>query len=208
MTEALDYGQMQLDALREVGNIGAGTAASALAQMTGKAVDMGVPRVSVLAIHEIPDQVGGGEAIVAAAFMRVEGDAPGHMLFLVPEDAAHEIVEAMMGGSFDEEPVVASFGEMKLSALQEVGNILTGSYLRAIAELTGLHLEPSPPAIGVDMASALLVQALAEAAEGAETALLIETAFADGDLPPTGQFVFVPKEDSVAAVLEGLGLSL
>ncbi|MGI9538685.1 MAG: chemotaxis protein CheC [Miltoncostaeaceae bacterium] len=208
MTEALHYGQMQLDALREVGNIGAGTAASALAQMTGKAVNMGVPRVSVLQAHEIPDRVGGGEAIVAAAFMRVEGDAPGHMLFLMPEDAAHEIVEAMVGGVLEEEPVVASFGEMKLSALQEVGNILTGSYLRAIAELTGLHLEPSPPAVGVDMADALLTQALAEAAGGSEVALLIETAFADGDLPPSGQFVFVPGPDSIAAVLEGLGVSL
>jgi chemotaxis protein CheC len=201
-------GELALDALREIGNIGAGTAATALSQMTGAPVDMGVPRVSVLAVEDIPAEVGGGEALVAAVFLAVHGDAPGHMLFITRVEAAHEIVAAVMGGMDAGDPDgPGGFGEMELSALQEVGNILTGSYLGAMASLTGLRLEPSPPAVGIDLADALLGSALAEVAMVAGTALLIETSFGGHETESVGEFLYIPTPEALSTVLARLGLA-
>lgn len=203
---AASLGERQLDALREVGNIGAGTAATALAQMTGAAVPMEVPRVSVLPVEGIAEEAGGGDALAAAVFLGVHGDASGHMLFLMHADAAREIVGALLCGTTEPGEDGAPFGEMELSALQELGNILTGSYLGAMAQLTGLRLEPSPPVVGVDFADALVGSALAEVAAVSETALLIETAFGGGGAAPVGQFLYIPTPEALATVLDRLGL--
>lgn len=194
----------QLDALREIGNIGAGHAATALAAMTGTPVPMGVPRVSALAIERIPEELGGEELTVVAIHLHVNGDAPGRMLFLMSIDAARATAATLLCGMPPGEPGAGGLGELELSALQEVGNVLTGSYLGALSQLTGLRLEPSPPAIGVDMAGALVGAALAEVAEIADTALLIETQL--GDAAALGRFLYVPSGDALAVVLGRLGL--
>jgi chemotaxis protein CheC len=199
-------GERQLDALREIGNIGAGTAATALAQMTGTAVPMDVPRVSVLPVERIADEIGGGDIPAAAVFLGVHGDAPGHMLFLMRAESARKIVDALLCGLAEPGGEDEAFDEMELSALQEMGNILTGSYLGAMAQLTGLRLEPAPPAVGVDVADALLGSALAEVATVSETALLIETAFGGAGVDTVGQFLYIPTQEALATVLERLGL--
>jgi chemotaxis protein CheC len=199
-------GERQLDALREIGNIGAGTAATALAQMTGTTVPMEVPRVSILPVERIADEAGGGDALAAAVFLGVHGDAPGHMLFLMRAEAAREVVRALLCGMAEAFGEGAHFTEMEMSALQEMGNILTGSYLGALAQLTGLRLEPSPPVVGVDLADALLGSALAEVATVSDTALLIETEFGGAGLATVGQFLYIPTPDALATVLERLGL--
>jgi len=91
-----DLSALQLDALREVGNIGAGTAAASLSTMTGQPVAMGVPSVKVVPIEEVPDDVGGGESIVVAVYMQVIGDAPGHIIFILEADTARELCDTLM----------------------------------------------------------------------------------------------------------------
>jgi len=198
---------LQLDALREVGNIGAGTAAASLSQMTGQPVAMGVPRVSVVPIEEVPAAVGGEERTVVAVYLQVVGDAPGHIIFIMESDSARDVCGVLLGGMPAGEPGPHGFSEMELSALQEIGNIMTGSYLRALSDLTGLHLEPTPPALGVDMAAALLSAVVAEVAQSTDLALLIETAFAEEDHPALGFFAFIPEPRSLEVVLRGLGLA-
>lgn len=205
--ELSDLDALQLDALREVGNIGAGTAASSLSQMTGQPIGMAVPRVSVLPVEEVPDRVGGEEQIVVAVYLRVFGDAPGHIVFLTAAETAHEVCDQLMGGMTSGEPGPSGFSDMELSALQEIGNIMTGSYLRALADLTKLHMEPSPPALGVDMTAALLSAVLAEVAMHSSMALLIETAFEEDDMPNFGHFVYIPEPAALTTVLRGLGLT-
>ncbi len=203
----LTLSDLQLDALREVGNIGAGTAAASLSQMTGQRVAMAVPRVTIVPVEDVPDVVGGGERIVVAVYLRVIGDAPGHIVFIIEGDSAREVCTALTGGMQMGEPGPTGFSEMELSALQEIGNIMTGSYLRALADLTRLHLEPTPPALGVDMAAALLSSVVAEVATSTDLALLIETAFEDDDTPSVGYFAFIPEPHALGAVLRGLGLA-
>lgn len=196
----------QLDALAEVGNIGAGTAATALAQMTGVRVDMGVPRVSLLPVEDVPGRVGGEDAVVAAILLDVTGDAPGRIVLMIPAAAAQGLVATLMGMPA---PVseVPEFDEIALSALQEVGNVLTGAYLGALSQLTGLYMEPTPPAVGVDMACALLADAVVDVAETSPQALLIETDFHDDDEPRVGALLYIPAPEALEAVLGRLGLS-
>jgi len=200
-------GPAQIDALREVGNIGAGTAATALSQMTGAPVQMAVPTVRLLAVEDVAREVGAGDEVVAAMFLGVNGDAPGHMLFVMREQVARRVVDLLMGamggGRLEGG---GAFSEMELSALQEVGNILTSCYLGALAQITGLRLEPTPPAVGVDLAGALVGAALAEVAMVSDTVLLIEAAFGDDDTRPAGGFLYIPTAAALTVVLDRLGL--
>ncbi len=205
MSTHLQLGAAQMDALREIGNIGAGNAATALSQMTGCPVQMGIPAVKLLPVEEIADEVGAADDIVAAMFLGVEGDAPGHMLFVMSERAARTMVNVLMGKG-GEASTVGAFDEMELSALQEVSNIMTGSYLGALAQITGLRLEPTPPLVGVDLAGALLGAALAEVAMVSDTALLLESTLGDDDTPSVGDFLFIPTAEALALVLERLGV--
>ncbi len=198
--------EMHMDALREVGNIGAGTAASSLSTMTGQPVAMAVPRASLVPIEDVPNMIGAAEDVIAATYMGVVGNAPGHIMFVMPLDVAHSVCDLLLSGLPVGEPGPSGFCDMQLSALQEVGNILTGSYLRALADLTGLHLEPTPPALGVDMVAALLGAVMSEVSRTTELALMIETAFGDDASASVGQFIYVPEPGSVGTVLRGLGM--
>ena len=138
------------DVLKELGNIGAGNATTALAQMIGTKVDMAVPQVRLLDFKDVGDMMGGAEQIMAGIYLAVEGDIDGAIMFLLNKTAARHLVDKLMGtGS---KPDEADFDEVELSALKEVGNIITGSYLNSLSMMTNLKLVPSIPyvAIGVE----------------------------------------------------------
>ncbi len=202
-----DLNELELDALRECGNIGAGRAATSLSAMIGVPVGMQVPAVKLLPLDAVADEVGGPEALVVAIYLRVTGDADGHILFVMPPETGHSLVEPLLCGMPAGEIDAAGFGDMERSALQEVGNILTSSYLIALTEMTGLFMEPTPPAIGIDMAGGLLAQVLCEVAMTGDYALVIETAFDEVGDPVPGAFVFIPTPQALGKVLSGLGLT-
>jgi chemotaxis protein CheC len=203
-----DLAALQLDALREIGNIGAGNAATSLSQMVGHPVGMAVPSVRALPLHEVPAAVAGSdEAVVVAVHLRVVGDAPGHIMFVMMVDDAKSIATSMLGGMDPGEPDDYGFGDMERSALQEVGNILTSAYLIAMGTFTGLHLEPSPPEVGIDMAAALVGYVLSEVAMSGDVALVIETAFEELDQPVAGSFLYIPTPEGLGRVLAGLGVA-
>ena len=206
MSAAAPLRPLELDVLAEVGNIGAGTAATALAQMTGVRIDMGVPEVSLLPVEDVPARVGGDDTVVAAILLDVEGDAPGRIVFMMPAAAAQTLVATLMGVPAPAGEVPA-FDDVGLSALQEVGNVLTGAYLGALSTLTGLRMSPTPPAVGVDMACALLADAVVDVAESSPRALLIETDFRDDDVPRVGALLYIPTPAALGAVLERLGVT-
>lgn len=199
-------GEREIDALREVGTIGAGTAATALSQMIGDAVTIGVPRVELVPVERVPEALGAGEEPVAAVFLRVVGDAPGHMLVMVREQAARGLVDVLMGRAGAGPRAGSGFDEMALSALQEVGNVLAGSYLGALGRLTGLRLEPTPPAVGVDMGGALVGAAISEVALVAPAALLIDSGFGAPGVDAFGEVLFIPTAQALETVLSRLGL--
>ena len=118
---------LQLDALREVGNIGSGNAAVALSTMVDKKVLLSVPRASLVPLVKVSDLVGGAEMPVVGIYLHISGDAPGSMLLLLAETSAEELAHLMVTGDSERDLTT-----VEQSALQETGSILAGSYLNAL----------------------------------------------------------------------------
>lgn len=195
----------EMDVLKEVGNIGAGNAATALSKLLDKPVDMAVPKVSLLPFEEVAERVGGAEQIVLAVFLRVEGEAPGNMFFIIEEQSAKRMLNQLLSMNHQEED---GYSEMELSALCEIGNILAGSYLSSLADFTQLPMVPSVPAIAHDMAGAILSYGLMQYGEMGDSALLIETTFLEDRQSLEGHFFLIPDPESFNKIFKALGVDL
>jgi chemotaxis protein CheC len=198
------------DILKEIGNIGAGHAATALSGLVNKSIDMSVPSVKLAPFHEVTDLLGGEETIVAATFLRVTGDAPGNMFFILTLAEAITYLKKLTGDeSINEESFYE--GEMTRSALQETGNILAGSYLSSFSDFTGLKLSPSVPFLTIDMAAAVLSYGLVEMSQVSDYAIIIETQFKESDQLQSGidgHFLLLPDPDSFEKIFYSLGVPL
>lgn len=194
-----------MDVLKEVGNIGAGHAATALSHLLDKPIDMAVPRVQLLPFEEIAECVGGAEQLVLAVFLRVEGDAPGNLFFIMSPEAGKNLLQRLAGIEVGEG---VNFSEMEQSALCEIGNILAGSYLSSLADFTKLAMTPTVPGLAMDMAGAILSYGLIQFGEMGDDALLINTTFLEGQNEVEGQFFLIPDPDSFTKIFEALGVPL
>ncbi len=192
----------QLDALKELGNIGAGNAATALSQILNKKVDMSVPRVKVYPIEEIPELFGGSENIVAGVLLRMFGDMQGSLMFLLDEEGAFKLLDMMMVTGIDHVT-----DEISMSALMEVGNIISSSYLNSLSFFSNLTIVPSTPAFAYDMAGAILGTILYEVSEMSDQVLLIETDFLGNGESIRGHFFVLPDLPSLGSLLKSVGVS-
>ena len=193
---------MHYDLLRELGNIGAGNATTALAQMLNKKLDMKVPKVDLVGFDKLPSIVCGEEELVVAIYLMLDDDVEGSMMFLLPEASAHSLVNQLMGRPAGDKE---AFTEMDMSALQEIGNIITGSYLSALSSLTSLTIGASVPYVAIDMAAAILSVPAIEFGKIGDKALLIETEFGD-EIMINGYFILIPALESYDKILTSLGL--
>ena len=190
------------DVLKEIGNIGAGNAMTALSQMLQCKVDMKVPQVKLLEFSEVGEMMGGEEQIMLAVFLGVEGDVTGSMMFMVEEDSARHLIQKTTMGML---PEGSEFEEMGLSAMQEVGNIITGAYLNSLSTLTNLTIFPTPPALTIDMAGAILSVPAIQFGIYGDRILLIQSQFQD-ELELDGYFILIPDIESYDKILRALGL--
>ncbi|WP_046215381.1 chemotaxis protein CheC [Paenibacillus wulumuqiensis] len=195
----------KMDVLKEVGNIGAGNAATALSQLLDKPIDMAVPKVQILPFEQIAEKVGGPEQIVLAIFFRVEGEAPGNLFFVLTPEAGKGLLRRLAGIEASEEEF---FTEMEQSALAEIGNILAGSYLSSLADFTGLSMSPTVPGLAMDMAGAILNYGLLQFGQMGDDALLIDTTFLEGTEVVEGQFFLIPDPESFDKIFKSLGVPL
>ena len=190
------------DVLREIGNIGAGNAMTALSQLIQCKVDMKVPRVRLLEFREVGDMIGGEEQIMVGVFLGVEGDISGSMMFMVEEASARHLIQKIAMGML---PAGSEFEEMGLSAMKEVGNIITGAYLNSLSTLTNLKIYPTPPALTVDMAGAILSVPAIQFGVLGDKILMIESQFYD-EIELDGYFILIPDMESYAKILGALGM--
>ena len=198
-----EMSQEYFDILREIGNIGAGNATTALAQMLQCKVDMSVPKVGLLEFKEVGAAMGGEEQIMAGIYLGVEGDITGSIMFLLEKNSARFLVSKLMGMEMEGE----EFSEMEFSALKEVGNIITGAYLNSLSYLTNLKIYPTIPDVAVDMAGAIMsVPAIQFGAIG-DRMLLIQTQFFD-EVAIDGYFILIPDMESYSKILSALGMSV
>lgn len=190
------------DVLKEIGNIGAGNATTALAQMLGSKVDMKVPVVDLINFSEIGDVMGGEEQLMAGIYLVVEGDVSGSIMFLLEEKSARVLVSKLMGIELSDEE---TFTELEVSALKEIGNIITGSYLSSLSMLTNLKIISSPPDLCIDMAGAIMSVPAIEFGTLGDKMLFIHTEFTD-DVKLDGYFILVPDLESYDKILTSLGM--
>lgn len=188
------------DVLKEIGNIGAGNATTALASLLQCKVDMKVPQVKLLDFKEVGSLLGGEEQELAGVLLGVEGDITGSILFLVKKEVAMHLVKKLMGDMASDD-----FGEMERSALKEISNIITGSYLNALSGLTGLTIYPSIPDLTIDMASAILSVPAIEYGVMGDKILLIQSQISD-DIVIDGFFIMIPDMPSYEKILRTLGI--
>ncbi|UXH45394.1 chemotaxis protein CheC [Rossellomorea vietnamensis] len=202
---------MHLDILKEIGNIGAGHAATALSTLLDKKIDMKVPSVQVVSFDEMMEMAGGPDNVVVSVFLRIEGEAPGSMFFLLPLEQASMYIRSMIQDrsfSFNAPP----YSELGLSAMQELGNILSGSYLSSLSDFTNLKLLPSVPALSVDMAGAIIGFGLLEISQVSDYAIVIDTALKEEEGEESesvkGHFFLLPDPESFEIIFQSLGVSL
>ena len=196
--------QNYYDILKEIGNIGAGNAMTALSQMLQCKVDMKVPQVKLVPFSEVGTMMGGEEQIMLGVYLGVEGDITGSMMFLIETACAKHLINKMMMGMVSEEE---GFSEMELSAMKEVGNIITGAYLNSLSTLTNLKIYPSPPDLTVDMAGAILSVPAIEFGTMGDNLLLIQSQFYD-EVEIDGYFILIPDLESYTKILTSLGIPM
>ncbi|MGN7939859.1 MULTISPECIES: chemotaxis protein CheC [Bacillaceae] len=199
----------QLDVLKEVGNIGAGHSATALSKLLNKKIDMNVPNVKVVSFNELMEWVGGPEVVIASVFLRIEGDIPGSLFFVLSIEQAEHFIKQLI--SDDEFTFQSKYDELGLSAFQELGNILTGSYLSALSDLTELSIFPSVPALSIDMFGAVISYGLIELSRVSDYAIVIDTIIKEQDIHSEadivkGHFFLLPDPDSFKTLFSALGV--
>ena len=197
-----DLNSMQIDVLREIGNIGAGNAATALSKMISKRVDMDVPKVNISEFKNVSEILGGADTVVLGIYFKVTGDINGSIMFILDKKSAKLLVNLVM----DRNEIGDTLDEMEYSALQEVGNILAGSYLSSLSLLTGLNLNISVPSLALDMAGAILSVPIILFGQVGDKVMLIETDFQEGVQHVKGNFFLIPDEDSFEILLKSLGV--
>ncbi|ACB85003.1 chemotaxis protein CheC [Natranaerobius thermophilus] len=199
--------ELHIDILKELGNIGAGNATTALSQFLGKSIKMTVPEVNILPFEEVPEVVGGPEELVAGVYMRIEGEAPGSLMLLLKQEDALKLIDVLLGRDSSQEKVgTADLDDIEQSALMETGNIVANSYLNSLADMTKMEVGPSVPAISVDMAGAILEVILFQVDEEiSEHVILIGTEFAYEGNTIRGHFFLIPDNESFPKIIKSLG---
>lgn len=204
MNSQREFHEKELDALKEMANIGAGHAATALSQLTNRRIMIGVPNVEIRSLEEAAASVGDG-GVVAAVLMRVLGDVTGRSLLLFEKSLALQLADMLLSR---EPGATKVFAEFEQSALKETANILTGAYLNALSDMLGLMLIPSVPSLAIDLSSAILSTAYLDFAYEREQVIILDTRFRfePNDSSMSGHFVLLPDPGSLQAILKAARL--
>jgi chemotaxis protein CheC len=206
MEDVRDLKESQLDAMREVANIGAGHAATALSQMTNRTIMITVPRVKIRPLEDAGDILGPPDQVVASVLMHMMGDLTGRAMLLFPEPAALILCDYLFRR---ERGTTTAFGEMEQSSLKEAGNILASAYLNALSDFMGMMLVPSVPSLVIDLSGAILTSAHLNFGHDREYALCVETSFrSEGSTESmAGHFLLLPDLASLQSIFDAIRIS-
>lgn len=197
------FSHLQLDAMREVGNIGAGNAATALSVMLARPVDMDVPKAELVSIYELAEYYGDPLSMVSAVFVRSEGEFTCSLIFMQDENDAQKLVDLLICHQMGETALAGISEEMRDSVLTEVGNIILSSFLNAINVLIGGTHVISVPGIAHDMLGSILDVVAAIFGQSDEYALIVNTALKveNVEVNISGKVVMLPDPGSLEILL-------
>lgn len=205
MEDVRNLKALQLDALREVANIGAGHAATALSQMTDRRIMISVPEINISRLEDVPETLGDQEAVVAAVLMHMLGDLTGRTLLMLPESNARLLCDLLLRRPAGQ---TTTFGEIEQSSLKEAGNILGGAYMNALSDFMGMMLLPSVPSLVVDLSAAVLTTTYLNFGQDRDFVFCVETDFHFEEAGRTlkGNFLLLPDLASLKAILDAIRL--
>lgn len=193
-----------IDCLREIGNIGSGNAASALSAMLSKSVQMHVPEVRVLDYEAAIDKVGGPEKVITGILVTFHGDIKGMIMFLLEDAFAKIVVNTFMG---KDNVDVLKMDEADFSAVTEMGNIMGGSYLNALAALAGFTVSMDVPSMKVDMMGAIMNVPMIEFSEVGDKVLFIDDGFIIDGVNINSSIILIPEMESLDILMKKLGVN-
>ena len=196
-----------LDVFKEIGNIGAGNAASALAALLNKRITMSVPDASVVPFRDITEMLSGPETLIAGILVDISGELNGYILLMLGmQDAMGMVSRALCQPARDTAAPGFELTELERDTLVEIANILVGSFLSAISSFTGLQVRPSVPQISIDMLGAVISIATIEYGMIGDSVLFLKTQFNDLEGEISGHFFLIPDYTSYKILIESLGL--
>lgn len=202
MIDAKRLSPEQLDALKEVANIGSGHAATSLSQLMGKRVMVRVPKILTGSLEDVILKIADPNDVVVSVLLYFLGDLTGRTLLLYPFEDAQELTAFLMPATQD------GTTEVQESLLKEVSNILSCSYMNALGELLGLLILPSVPGMIVDMVGAVLSSVVIEFGREKDFIFCVETEFDFGDenKPLSAYFLLLPDTTSLELILKKLNV--
>jgi len=206
MDDVRDLHALQQDALREVANIGAGHAATALSQLTNRTIMISVPQVNITRLEEVPEVLGKADDVVAAVLMHMMGDLTGRTLLLFPEASARQLCDILLRRPIG---TTKEFAAMEQSGLKEVGNILSSAYLNALSDFLGMMLVPSVPSLAIDLCGAVLTSTYMNFGYARDFVFCVETEFLleDRTINLTGHFLLLPDVASLRVIFDAIRLT-
>ncbi|SHJ43880.1 chemotaxis protein CheC [Tepidibacter formicigenes] len=197
-----DLKGIYIDVLKEIGNIGAGNAATSLSKMINTKVDMEVPSIEILDTERIVEILGGEELIVVGVYISFFKDINGTMLLILDKESSDNLLKILFG----KKPENEFYNDMEISALQEIGNILSSSYINSISAFSNLKINISVPSVSIDMAGSILSVPAIEYGQISDKIILIENKLKEGNNEIVGKFFLMPDIDSYRVLFKSLGV--
>ncbi len=200
-----DLNDIQMDVLREIGNIGSGNAATSLSNMLMRPVGINVPQIKILDYNQVVTALGGPETMIVGLLLSLSGDVTGMMMFLLQQDFAHMTLNALLGQAFSD---FSEVDEMGYSAMTEVANIMAASYVNAVSTLTDLNINISVPDICIDMAGAILSVPAIHYANISDKIIFIEDEFNSQEENAISHILMIPDVESLQKIMTNLGIEI
>ncbi|RPF55973.1 chemotaxis protein CheC [Aquisalibacillus elongatus] len=206
MAEQFQFNQKHLDLLKEIGNIGAGNATTSLSNLLDTSIQMDVPVVNIVSFDDMMELTGGPEDVKAATLVEFEGDFSGSVFFLIQPQNADYLLQLLTHD--EQQSLLNEENQIARSAFLELGNILTGSYLRALSDFLNLNLQSLVPNAAIDMTGAIMTQGLIETSKVSDQVILIETILSSDELEEDikGHFFLLPNPDAFHTIFDQLGV--
>lgn len=195
--------EIQLSVISEIGNIGAGNAATSLASILADRVMMSVPELQIIDVNSMATILGGPENELAGILVNMTEDLQGMLLFLLDKEFICMLINVLMDENIQG---FEDISELDMSAIMEIGNILAGSYISAISTMTNLNIGLSTPQIAIDMAGAILSYPAAQFGTMGDKLLFIEEDFLSGDSKIKSHLLIMPELKSLQLIMESLGV--
>jgi len=206
LTKKSSFSEVHLDALKEISNIGMGNAVTSLAQLVNRRIDMNVPLTRFMPLDETISLVGGPEEIVSCVSLNISGDVPGMVLFIFDSQSTFQMVDLLMGMNLG---TTADLDEMAESAVKEIGNVLTGSFIGALCQMTQLNMVTAVPMFAFDMLGAILTSLMVASGRVEDHVLVIQTQlFQEKEVNIKGNFFLLTEPGSIQVLFKALGLAV